>query len=168
MLAPSHPIFQRIVDRCYRRAFRLAYPIVERWWRHHRHESVVMVVWLDDRVLGVQHSYRPGWTVPGGGVKRGEDHRLSAARELYEELGLTIAPADLEWVEIRIKSGHRGFCYLYAVRLTSEPVLRIDCREIVAAAFLSPETLIQAHDNFVTRYLRAQTQPVRLEAAALG
>jgi 8-oxo-dGTP pyrophosphatase MutT (NUDIX family) len=152
-------LFGQWLDRCFRVAFRLAYPCAEIVWRYRRHDGVQIVVWLDDRVLGVLHSYRPGWAVPGGGIKHGEDHRCAARRELWEEVGVAIAETDLRLVVTRQKTGGRGFCYLYETRLPAEPDLRIDCREIVAAQFLSPIDLIAVQDNFITRYLRAQARP---------
>jgi 8-oxo-dGTP pyrophosphatase MutT (NUDIX family) len=46
-----------------------------------------------DAVLFVRHSYgdRRQWELPGGGIKRGEDPRDTAAREANEELGLDLA-----------------------------------------------------------------------------
>jgi len=40
------------------------------------------------RVGLVQHSYKPGWSLPGGGVARGELPAAAILRELQEEIGL--------------------------------------------------------------------------------
>ncbi len=44
----------------------------------------------EGRVLLVEHTYRHGWFLPGGGVKRGEGLHDALRRELAEEVGLEI------------------------------------------------------------------------------
>lgn len=38
------------------------------------------------------------WTLPGGGIKRGESSKQAAVRELYEETGIKVSPAELEYL----------------------------------------------------------------------
>lgn len=64
--------------------------------------SAARVLLLDgqDRVL-LLHGYDPAdrarggwWITPGGGLEPGEDDRAGAARELFEETGLRLEPAE--------------------------------------------------------------------------
>ncbi len=49
----------------------------------------------DDRVLLCQLTYKHDWDLPGGVVEVGESPRLAAAREVEEELGLSLEPGPL-------------------------------------------------------------------------
>ena len=69
-----------------------------------RPSSRVLVLDRQQRVLLLGsrgHAPAPGtgvqwWYTPGGGVEDGEDLRSAAVRELAEEIGLHVAPGDLE------------------------------------------------------------------------
>ncbi len=58
----------------------------------------------DGRVLFVQPTYKPQWEIPGGVVEADESPYAAAAREVAEELGLSVAPGRLlvvDWAPAR-------------------------------------------------------------------
>ncbi len=141
---------QEQVDRAYRVAYRLAYPVVQRLRGLLKlNQFVAVAVWLDDTVLGVRHSYKPGLTLLYGGARWREDHRQTAARELQEEVGITINPDTLRLVMATPNM------HLYELRLTEKPKLQIDRREVVEACFMHPDGLREARrGGKVGEYLR--------------
>ena len=142
------------VDRAHRVAYRLAYPVMRRWWRLlKRRQFVVVAVWLDDTVLAVRHSYKPGMTLLYGGARWREDHRQAAARELQEEVGITIDPDTLRLVMATPNM------HLYELRLTKKPELLIDRREVVEACFVHPSALRETrHRDKIGEYLRRHSR----------
>lgn len=67
---------------------------------HDRRAARVMLVDAADRILLLRGGdpARPGlrwWFTPGGGLEHAESPAEGAARELYEETGLRVDPADL-------------------------------------------------------------------------
>ena len=101
-----------------------------------------MVVAFDERghVLLVRHSYGPPrWSLPGGGMNRGERAEQAAAREIREELGCGLTDlAAIAASEERI-AGSPDMQHVFAARLVGEPVP--DMREIVAVELAEPENL---------------------------
>ena len=56
--------------------------------------SSCVIVRDDGSWLLVRHSYRPGWSLPGGGMARREDPAATAVREMREELGVEVELGD--------------------------------------------------------------------------
>lgn len=63
------------------------------------------LLYREERVLLVEHSYRDGWCLPGGGVEPGESLEQALHRELREELTAEIGALSLHGVYTRIAHG---------------------------------------------------------------
>jgi 8-oxo-dGTP pyrophosphatase MutT (NUDIX family) len=141
---------KRWLDACYRAAYRVAFPVARRWLAWRGHGGTAIIVWLDNRVLAVRHSYKPGLRLPGGWVKRGEDHSAAAVRELREETGVIIPQAHLRL--LLTYRGRYGMRTIFVTRLDHEPTLRVDQREIIYAGFNAPEDVTE-YSRTVKGYL---------------
>jgi 8-oxo-dGTP diphosphatase len=126
----------------WRLVHRLGFRAARLWWRLRRpaHDGAVVAVWWNGRVLAVQRSCRANPSWPGGGMRRGEEPREAARRELREDLGLEVAPDDLVFAREMVVDwdSRREHVRDFELRLRAEPVLRPDNREIVAARFVQP------------------------------
>ena len=57
--------------------------------------SRILVI-KDGKYLGVKHYFGSNvWSLPGGGVHKGETYKDAAIRELHEELAIHVAPHDV-------------------------------------------------------------------------
>jgi 8-oxo-dGTP pyrophosphatase MutT (NUDIX family) len=98
---------------------------------------------LDDshgRILLVRHSYRPGWYLPGGGVKASEPPSAGIIRELQEEIGFVRGSApELAGLFTRRLGWVSNVVALYRIRdaeIAFQPNLEI--REILFADPAAP------------------------------
>ncbi len=97
------------------------------------------------RVLLIEHTYMPGWYMPGGGVERGETSEQALARELVEEAGVELtAPPRLVSIHAnhaRFRGDHVLFYRIEAWR----PCRATSRGEIKALDWFAPDDL--PHDT---------------------
>ncbi len=136
----------RLADRLWRAGLRIAYSFQRLYWFVLRPErrGVYVAVWYRDRLLVIRLSYKRDPTIPSGGLKRGELPAAAAARELAEEVGIDLRPEALRFAgEILDCSKYlKDRCHVFEVEFSQEPVVAIDRREVVAAAFRTPEEVL--------------------------
>jgi 8-oxo-dGTP diphosphatase len=135
--------FSSFLDLAWRTAFRLGFPLARIWWRlvRPRHEGAVVAVYVGPALLLVRSSYRVGWHLPGGGVRRGEMPEAAARRELAEELGLAASALLPAGVACGIWDGRCDRVHFFELRLVELPELELDNREIVEARLTSQSEL---------------------------
>lgn len=130
-------------DLIWRIVLRFGFRLARLWWglTHPSHEGAAVTIYVGPALLLVRPSYRVGWHLPGGGIKRGETPEAAARRELAEEIGL-VAPALIPaGVANGMWDGRRDRVYFFELRLKKAPELHLDNREIVAARLIKPGEL---------------------------
>ncbi len=121
--------------------------------------GVYVAIWCRDRLLVVENSYRRERTLPGGGLHGGETPLQAAVRELREEVGIELAPEALK--EAGVYVAHSEYtlehAHFFEFEFREEPAITIDRREIVAAAFETPQRAVaQPLRKVVHLYLAAR------------
>ena len=129
--APLHRALYRLADRTRRL-----------WWLVRKPQRTGVLVAAFDpagRLLLVRHSYGPPvWTLPGGGLGRGEDPARAAVREFREELGCELANIVQAAADDEEEAGSHILRHLFVADLAGTPVP--DMREIVAVGLFSPDS----------------------------
>ncbi len=138
-------------------ALRTAHALRLRWWRWRGHAGSgcrVLAINPQDRVLLIRHSYGLNhWMLPGGGMKRGEDVLIAAARETFEETAVRLCDA----VEIgRVTDMLHGSNHdVRVVAGWTADSPQADGREIIEAAFFALDALPHGIARNLPELLRA-------------
>ena len=114
------------------------------------HLGANAIIICGDRLLLEKRSDSDVWGLVGGGCKKWETGRQAIAREIYEELGLRIAPQRFRKLAVYDNPGRiaafrdgsvwRMVIVVYALELEEEPQMRIS-RESKALRFFSREEI---------------------------
>jgi 8-oxo-dGTP pyrophosphatase MutT (NUDIX family) len=125
-----------------------------RFVRRPRTFGVKCVVCHDGRWLLVRNTYGGHyWTLPGGGVKRGEEPADAARREVAEEVGIRVDVVEPIGSYFSTRHFSRDTVYCFRA-VTATPVFDIDRREIEKAAWFEASAIPPSHGAAVDEVLR--------------
>lgn len=132
-LAPAREA--TLIDRLHQIGLFCAFQLMKAVWfvtRPNQHGALVLIR-EGDRVLLLRNSYQGLWSLPGGSVEAGEGAAQAAAREIHEEIGLRVDPAELDRrADITLPFRFRNDrVELFEWHPRSLPEIRIDHREVV-------------------------------------
>ncbi len=145
----------------HRLAYRAAHGMRKIWWRLRKPAITsvsVIATDLDDRLLLVRHSYGSrSWSVPIGGINRGEPPEDAARRELREETGCE--PGQLQFVGVQQECVHgaHNAIHVFAAKVQGKP--KPDNREIVEARFFPLHSLPEPLSQLTRRRLDMWRNP---------
>jgi 8-oxo-dGTP diphosphatase len=136
-----------LVDRGFQLAYKCAYQLMRTYWKvkHPTTHGALVSLWNEGEVLLVRNSYVGYYSLPGGYVRRGEDPRAAAVRELHEEVGLDASLDQLSLVhdETHDWEGKRDHVEIFALEVDSRPDVAVDNREVIEASWFKPEHALE-------------------------
>ncbi|MDZ4307528.1 NUDIX domain-containing protein [Allopontixanthobacter sp.] len=139
----------------HRLAYRVAHALRKRWWqvRQPKISSVsVIATDLEDRLLLVRLTYGSGsWSLPSGGIGRGEEPEAAARREFREETGCEAGTLRFVGIQQDLLHGAHNSVHVYAAKVQGNPAA--DGREVMDARFFPLHSLPEPLSPFARRRL---------------
>lgn len=112
--------------------------------------GVLAVVFRPDgRLLLVDQPYNPGWALPGGDLRRGEEPDAGLARELREEIGLHVTAPQPRLASLRTNDRWVTFVTRLDVDESVAGALSPRSAEISRIAWHAPSALPALHPDIV-------------------
>jgi 8-oxo-dGTP diphosphatase len=118
-----------------RAAYRCAYALLRLYWYivQPQVRGALALLIHGDQLLLIRNTYgRPGWTLPGGMMKRSEEPVVAMQREIHEEVGITPEV----WQHVGTFTGRQAYrrdtIYIFVAQVPS-PTIQIDPGEILDA-----------------------------------
>lgn len=136
-----------MINALIRAVYRVAHWGLRLLWFIRRPETTgaLVAVWYQGRVLLVKNSYRAQLTLPGGYIRPREDRRVAAARELREEVGITVQPKRLvhAYHGTHLFEHRKDTLDIYELEVENLPQVQVDDREVVRAKFHTPDEALE-------------------------
>lgn len=146
---PSQPPAREatVLDRSFQLAYKVAYRMMRVYWgvRRPATHGALVTLWNQGELLLIQNSYVKYRSLPGGYVGRYETGAEAAVRELREEIGVMARTEQLEKVYDEVKNweGKRDHVEVFELELEARPLIRIDHREVISAAWYTPARALE-------------------------
>jgi 8-oxo-dGTP diphosphatase len=138
------------------------------WTVRRPHKGGTLVaIWHAGQILIVKNTYRKQYTLPGGYPRQGETPQVTGARELEEECGLHLRPAEVRQVYrgTHLFEGRIDDVTIVEVEIAIPPVIRLDPREIACALLAPPEEVLRL---LIVPHLREYLEQRAARGAATG
>jgi ADP-ribose pyrophosphatase YjhB (NUDIX family) len=123
---------------------KLLWPVLQSWFRWRRRMTIgvrALVIDSGGRLLLVQPRFAEGWTLPGGGLERGETAVEGLARELKEESAVIVRTVPKLIGVYSHEREFRGDHVLLYLVIDFEPGKFVSSLEIVDARFFDLDKL---------------------------
>jgi 8-oxo-dGTP diphosphatase len=139
----STSVFDYILRALYKIAYRGH--LVANYFLRSETQGAYVAIWHEGQILLIRNSYKSTYTIPCGGIDRGETPVEAASRELFEEVGLDFSTEAFSQVfeTINHTEFKKDHIFLFEVNLEALPIPQPDGREVIWAGFRTLEDALK-------------------------